>query len=67
MWNGNQRGSTMISTGITGTPVHGTAPKSASRLRVKTLLCEAPPCDRIQPRAFFIYGSSVPTPIIFSA
>ena len=36
-WNGNQRGSSMISTGITGTARHGTTPKSASSTRVKTL------------------------------
>ena len=36
-WNGNQRGSSMISTGITGTARHGSSPKSASWMRVKTL------------------------------
>ena len=37
------RGSSMISTGITGTARHGTTPNSASRMRVKTLLSTAPP------------------------
>ena len=46
MWKGNQRGSTMISTGTTGTPLQGIDPNSASRLRVKTLLCAAPPSSK---------------------
>ncbi len=46
-WNGNQRGSSMISTGITGTACHGSSPKSASWMRVKTLACAAPPAARI--------------------
>ena len=29
-WNGNQRGSSMISTGITGTALQGMTPNSAS-------------------------------------
>ena len=36
-WNGNQRGRSMISTGIAGVPRQGIAPYSASRKRVKTL------------------------------
>ena len=37
MWNGNQLGSSMISTGMTGTARHGTSPNRASMMRVKTL------------------------------
>src|SRR3546814_7807249 len=37
-WKGNQRGSSMISTGISGTARHGTCPKRARAMRVKTLL-----------------------------
>ena len=46
-WNGNQRGNCMISTGITGTAFHGSSPKSASWMRVKTFACAAPPAARI--------------------
>jgi len=37
IWKGNQRGRSKISTGMTGTPRQGSAPKSASSDRVKTL------------------------------
>src|SRR5712691_6242022 len=37
MWNGNQLGSSMISTGITGTARHGTSPHRARVIRVNTL------------------------------
>ena len=48
-WNGNHRGSSMISTGITGTARHGTMPYSASRQRVNTLaaLGAAAQADRL--------------------
>ena len=36
-WNGNQLGSSMISTGMIGTLRQGITPKSASSARVKTL------------------------------
>ena len=46
-WNGNQRGSSMISTGITGTAFQPSSPKSANWMRVKTLALAAPPAARI--------------------
>ena len=42
-WNGNHFGSSMISTGITGTARHGMKPNSASSSLVKTLDRAAPP------------------------
>ena len=51
MWKGNQAGSSMISTGITGTARHGTSPHNASMIRVKTLQFRAPPRARIAARA----------------
>ena len=42
-WNGNHFGSSMTSTGITGTARHGIKPNSASMMRVKTLARSAPP------------------------
>ena len=51
MWKGNQRGKSMISTGMTGTPRQGSAPNSASSARVKTFVFAAPPCARIAARA----------------
>ena len=42
-WNGNHFGSSMISTGITGTARHGMKPNSASMMRVNTLARSAPP------------------------
>ncbi len=51
MWNGNQRGSSMISTGITGTLRHVVTPNSDNRTRVNTLLREAPPRARMASRA----------------
>ena len=51
MWNGNHLGSSMISTGITGTARHGTTPNSASRKRVKTLLLMRAAARAGSPRA----------------
>ncbi len=50
MWNGNQRGSSMHSTGMTGTARQGTWPNSAMAMRVKTLAFAAPPCPSTQAR-----------------
>src|SRR6185312_14777636 len=66
-WNGNQRGKRMISTGITGTAVQGSSPKSASWMRVKTLACAAPPAARIACRARTICAASGLSPTAFSA
>ena len=51
MWNGNHFGSSMISTGITGTARHVTKPNSASMKRVNTFEAAAPPRARIAARA----------------
>ena len=66
-WNGNQRGSSMISTGITGTARQGTNPNKASITRVNTFEREAPPRDRIASRARTMCGASTASPIILSA
>ena len=66
-WNGNHRGSNMISTGITGTVRQGSTPKSASRNRVKTLLSAAPPRARIASRARRMWSACGESPIILSA
>ena len=50
-WNGNHFGSSMISTGITGTARHGTKPNNANIRRVNTLERDAPPRERIASRA----------------
>ena len=50
-WNGNHRGNSMTSTGITGTACHGMKPNSASMIRVKTLARSAPPRARTASRA----------------
>src|SRR3546814_18334822 len=57
-WKGNQRGSSMISTGITGTARHGTCPKRARAMRVKTLLWAAPQAARMAARARAMYAAS---------
>ncbi len=66
-WIGNQRGSSMISTGITGTALQGMNPNSASISRVNTLARAAPPRDRIASRARAMCGASTESPIILSA
>jgi hypothetical protein len=66
-WNGNQEGSTMICTGITGTARHGTCSNSASRMRVKTLDRAAPPAARMAARARAMCGASGSSPAAFSA
>ena len=67
MWNGDHIGSSMISTGSTGTLRQVSTPNSASRKRVKTLLLTAPPRERIASRARTMCGASTESPIIFSA
>ena len=57
----------MISTGITGTACHGTSPKKASSVRVKTLLRSAPPWARIASRARRMCGASGSSPMALSA
>ena len=49
MWNGNQRGSSMISTGMTGTARQGTCLNNARVILVKTLQRAAPPWVRSPP------------------
>jgi hypothetical protein len=66
-WNGNQLGSSMISTGITGTERQVRMPNSASMARVKTLLLAAPPRERIASRARRMCKACVSSPIILSA
>jgi len=67
MWNGNHDGAFMISIGMTGTARQGTMPNSASVVRVKTLLCAAPPWPRIASRARTMWGASAASPIMRSA
>ena len=66
-WNGNHFGSSMISTGITGTLFQRNTPKSESSARVKTFDLMPPPRDRIASRARFMCGALMSSPIIFSA
>ncbi|MCY1227642.1 hypothetical protein D9M72_399230 [compost metagenome] len=66
-WNGNQRGSSMISTGIIGTADHGITPYSASSVRVNTLLASAPPMAWMAWRARAMCGACGSSPAIFSA
>ena len=63
----NHFGSSTISTGITGTARHGTAPNSASWKRVNTLERSAPPAARMAARARRMCTASVSSPIAFSA
>ena len=67
MWNGDQPGSSMISTGMTGTARHGTSPNNASKIRVNTLQRRAPPRARIAARARAMCGASTGSPAAFSA
>ena len=50
-WNGNHFGSSMISTGITGTECQRTTPNSESSARVNTFDFTPPPRLRIASRA----------------
>ncbi len=66
-WNGNQRGSSMTSTGITGTAPHDMTSNCASRMRVNTFTLAAPPWRRIASRARPMCSASGGWPIIFRA
>ena len=57
-WNGNQRGSSMISTGITGTLFQVRTPYSESSTRVNTLTFTAPPRASTASRARRMCGAS---------
>ncbi len=63
----DHRGSSMISTGIAGTPDQSYSPKTASRTFVKTLASGGPPRSRTKRRAAAIAGSSGDTPETFMA
>ncbi len=63
----NGGGSSMISTGIVGTPFQSYSPKSARRILQKTLALAGPPIARIRARARSMAGSSGETPDIFIA
>ena len=63
----NGRGSSMISTGIVGTPFQSYSPKSASKIFVNTSAFAGPPISRISSRAATIVGSLSATPAIFIA
>ena len=63
----NGRGSSMISTGIAGTPFQSYSPKSASWILVKTLAFTGPPISRMRSRAATSAGSSTLTPLSFIA
>jgi hypothetical protein len=66
-WNGNHFGSSMISTGIYGTPRHGSWPNIASVSRVNTLARAAPPYCRMMSRARTICGACGLSPASLSA
>ena len=63
----DQRGRSMISTGIAGTPLHGYWPKSASVIFVKTLAWVDRPAPAPTPAPAAIAGSVGGTPAIFMA
>ena len=63
----DQRGRSMISTGIAGIPDQSYSPKSASRIFVKTSASVGPPAAWIRARAAAIAGSSTGTPATFMA
>ena len=63
----NGRGSSMISTGMAGTPFQSYSPNRASRILVNTLALTGPPMARMRSRARIMAGSSTPTPAIFMA
>ena len=66
-WNGDHIGSSMISTGSTGTLFHDNTPNIDSMKRVKTLLWMAPPRKRMASRARTMCAASTLSPIILSA
>ena len=66
-WNGNHFGSSMISTGMTGTARQGMNPNSASISRVNTFARDAPPRERMASRARTMWAASTGSPIILSA
>ena len=66
-WKGNHFGSSMISTGMTGTARQEMKPNSASISRVNTFERDAPPRERMAARARAICGASMESPIILSA
>ncbi len=66
-WKGNHFGSSMISTGMTGTARQEMKPNSASISRVNTFDRDAPPRERMASRARAICGASMESPIILSA
>jgi len=66
-WNGNHFGSSMISTGITGTARHGMNPCKASMMRVNTFARSAPPRARTASRARVMCSACGSSPIILSA
>src|SRR5262245_19069044 len=63
----NGGGSSMISTGIAGTPFQSYSPKSANWIFVKTFALVGPPISRMRARAFTIAGSVTGTPASFIA
>ena len=67
MWKGNHFGSSMISTGMKGTPRQGIWPNSASVMCVKTLAWAAPPRASTASRALTMWGSSGSSPVSLSA
>ena len=67
MWNGNQAGASISSTGIVGTARQGTMPYRASVMRVKTLTPMAPPAARMASRARTMCGASIGSPTSFRA
>src|ERR1700730_19042996 len=67
IWNGDHKGSSMISTGSTGTLRHVITPNIASMKRVHTVLWMAPPRDLIASRARAICGGSAEAATILSA
>ena len=67
IWKGDQRGSNMISTGISGTARHGTWPNRAREIRVNTLQRAAPPWARMASRARRMCGADGESPASFRA
>ncbi len=63
----NGGGSSMISTGIAGTPFQSYSPNRASWILVNTLARVGPPISRMRCRARTIAGSSIETPASFMA
>ena len=63
----NGVGSSMISTGMVGTPFQSYSPNRASKILQKTLASAGPPIARMRAPARSITGSSGDTPAIFIA